>query len=179
MPNQANIQDAILNGDYKLATLVNNNLTLINSGGVAIKEPFITFFKLSIKGLTYRYDVADYTSSTAITLYDRVTALTGIPASATIDPNFQAPNTTIIIEATPDNVQSFIKSEADLIDDGFGGYYLPFLNGDDQPFAVGVVPIQLTVDGVGLALQPNYSFDPMRLYGFANNATQTIILTVI
>lgn len=97
-----------------------------------------------------------------------------------VNPNYQSATVPVVINDTSgDSVAMIEKDETNLISDGFGGYYLPFTDEDGNPFLPNVVPIQITIDGVGIAIQANYDFYPMRLYGFANNAAQTIILTVI
>lgn len=98
MPNQQDIQNCILNASYKLFNLVNANLTLINKGGVPSNTAQLQFWKLNIRGLEDMYDFELYDSATTIGLYDRLQSFIGIPTSATIDPDFQAPNTTIIID---------------------------------------------------------------------------------
>lgn len=98
----------------------------------------------------------------------------------TTNPNYQPPAGTIInVTTTGATVQIFNRTQADLIADGFGGYYLPFIDNSGNPFSGAIKPLEITVDGVGISLQPNYDFFPMRLYGFSNNAPQVIILTVI
>lgn len=96
MPNQSNIQQTILNGKYSLAILVNNNLTLVSNGGLAIKECFIDFYNLTLQALINQYAIGDYISSTTTTLYDRINSFVGIPYGAVVDPNFQNPG--IIID---------------------------------------------------------------------------------
>jgi hypothetical protein len=98
MPDQSSIEQTILNGKYSIATLVNNNLTLVNGGQLPIRTGFIDFYNLSLQGLIYQYSINDYTSSTTTALYDRINNFVGIPAGAQVDPNAQLPNTTIIVE---------------------------------------------------------------------------------
>jgi hypothetical protein len=99
MPNQATIQTTILDAKYKLATLANSNLNLILSGGLAVNEPFINYFNLNLQGLIYQNDVEDYTSDTTIILYDRLIGFIGMPAGVMVDPNFQNPGITIIVDS--------------------------------------------------------------------------------
>lgn len=98
MPTQSNVETTILNAEYKLATLVNNNLALINMGGLAIKEQFLTYFNLNLKGLIYLNNQANYVSTTTNTIYDRLNGFIGIPQGAVIDPSFQNSGITIIIQ---------------------------------------------------------------------------------
>lgn len=99
-----------------------------------------------------------------------------------VNPNYQPPAGTVInTPSVGSNIVMITKNQTNLIEDGAGSgnWYLPFLDANNQPFAYNIKPLELTINGIGIALQPNYDFVPMRLYGFANNATQTIILTVI
>lgn len=132
MPNQADIQQTILNSQYKIGTLVNINYTRIQNGMLAVKEAYLQWFSLNLAGLVYQFDISDYTSNTTLVIYDRLNRLVGIPYGATVDPNFQAPNTTIVV-------------------DGGGGSVVIDLvinQGDEWPF-----PYAYTYDG-----QPDVSY---------------------
>lgn len=182
MPTQAQIQATILSASYKNALLMTANNTKLAMGNNNVLWAEARLFNRNIIALGYQYQLEDYTSDQTIAIYDVLNSLIGIDTSTiTIDPNYQAPNTNIIVDVPPDNVITVIKSQNDLIEDGVssGNWYLPFLDANGQPFANGVVPIQITVNGVGIAIQINYAFTPVRLYGFANNSTQSIILSVI
>lgn len=63
-------------------------------------------------------------------------------------------------------------SQTDLIDSGSGNYYLPLGAGD---FAI----IESKINSIQQPLLRDNTFTPNRLYGFANNDTQNIVLTVI
>lgn len=95
MPTKANIQQTILNGSYSLMKLVNNSRTLIMSGGEAVRQGFIQWFRLNLQALTDQYNIPDYSSVTTVTIYDRINQFVGIPYNATVDPNFQSPGTII------------------------------------------------------------------------------------
>ena len=95
MPLQTNIQQTILNGSYSLMQLTNNNLNLVMSGAEATRQAFIQWFRLNLQALQDQYNIADYTSATTTTLYDRINQFVGIPYGATVDPNFQAPGVKI------------------------------------------------------------------------------------
>lgn len=91
MPNQTDIQNAILNGSYALGVLTDNNYNLINKGQLSVRENFIQFFRLNLQALQDQYNLGDYTSSTTVTIYDRVNGFIGVPFNVTVDPNFQTP----------------------------------------------------------------------------------------
>lgn len=179
MPSQAAIQQTILNGQYSFATLVNNNYKLIQSGGLAIREGFVNFFGLSLQALIDQYSITDYTSSTTITLYDRINNFVGIPYGATVDPNFQNPSIVIDVEEPPFAPLILVKSQANLVDAGGGNYYLPFTDNSNAPIYNGQVPVSVTVNGVSFTFTFDETFTPSRIYGFSNNDTQTIVVTVI
>lgn len=180
MPNQSDIQTTILNGGYSLGILTNNNLTIVNSGGLEINKNFIQWFRLNLQALQDQFNIGDYISSTTQTLYDRINGFVGIPYGATIDPNFQAPNTTIIVEGGTSSFQYMNKTQADLVYDAPNdSYYLPFLNNSGAGFPIGSVPITILLNGVQMEPALNTGFVPQRIYGFANNiAPQIITVTV-
>lgn len=71
------------------------------------------------------------------------------------------------------------KSEADLVDAGDGNYYLPFLDNSEVAIPSGRVPVSVTSNGVTFDFIFDETYSPPRIWGFANNLTQTIIVTVI
>ena len=70
------------------------------------------------------------------------------------------------------------KNQSNLVDAGGGNWYLPMLDGSNNPFPSGTVALKVTSNGAGVQFIPDDTNSPPRLYGFANNATQTILLTV-
>lgn len=182
MPNQSDIQTTILNGEYSLGILTNNNLTIVNSGGLEIKQSFIQWFRLNLQALQDQFNIGDYVSVTTQTIYDRINGFIGIPYNATLDPNYQAPNTTIIIDGGGGTAsfQYMNKTQDNLVyDAGIDSYYLPFLNNSGVGFPIGSVPISILLNGVQMEPALNTGFVPQRIYGFANNApTQIITVTV-
>lgn len=173
MPTQANVQQTILNGSYSLMKLVDNNLNLVMSGAEAIREGFIQWFQLNLQALTDQYNVSDYTSTTTVTLYDRINKFVGIPYGATIDPNFQNPGTVIdVVSPIP---QPLTFTEANLVDNDppNGQWYLPWTSA--------YTPVLVQVNGVTLPFQFNQNIanGPIGIYNFPNNSTQTIIVTIV
>lgn len=67
----------------------------------------------------------------------------------------------------------FTFTDANLLQDGNGSWYLPLV------LPTGKSPVFTNVNGVSLATTYDTTFSPARLYGFANNSTQTIIVSVI
>jgi hypothetical protein len=130
-----------------------------------------------------KWDIADEVlDDTTIAIYELLLIEIGTYAGAgsVVDPNVSIPGLTIIVVTGPGTVVRIHKDQDDLIEDGegTGNWYLPFLDQDDAEFGDNIIPIELTTDGVTLDIQLNNNFDPPRLYGFANNQTQSIILTV-
>jgi hypothetical protein len=73
-------------------------LALINSGNEPVKEAQILYLYLNILGLSYQANRPDYTSTTTVTIYNRLLGLIGIDTTVnTLDPNFQNPSTVIQI----------------------------------------------------------------------------------
>lgn len=175
MPNQSQIQQTILNGSYALSTLVNNNLNLVNSGGLPIERDYISYFNLSLQGLIYQYQNLNYTSSTTVTLYQRINAFVGVPYGAQVDPNFQ--NSNIIINSESSGFEPITETftEANLVDADppNGNWYLPVTLVNSQRV------VSVTINNVGFTVTPDYTTSPARLYGFANNDSQSIVVTII
>lgn len=97
MPNLSTLEDTILAAQYKMATLVNTNLNLINAGNLAINQLLISFLNLNILGLGYQINRPDYYSTTTVTIYNRLQDLIGFGNIPTFDNNFQNPKQEIII----------------------------------------------------------------------------------
>ncbi len=173
MPTQSAIQQTILNGAYSLGLLTNNNYELVEQGQLPIRKSFIQWFRLNLQALEDQYGIGDYISTTTVTLYDRINQFVGIPYGATVDPNFQNPN--IIIETGSGFTPTFIGyTQANLVSDGQGGYYLPLTGGN------GLTVVSVTINNVGQSgYTPDYTVTPAKLYGFANNTTQTIVIGFI
>ena len=98
MPSKNAISATLLNASYKLAMLTYGNYQLVQSGKLPVQEEYINYFQLNLTGLQYQYDNSLYTTTTTITLYNRVNNLIGLPKNIIIDSNFQSPNSTIVIE---------------------------------------------------------------------------------
>lgn len=180
MPTEAQVQNIILSAKARKTTLLQQNIEAFMAGFFGESWYSIKVLNLYTKAVQRQYNMGDYISANFLVVYDCLCKLLGPNVNgATIDPNFQNPNTTINIINEAGSVVTITKSQADLIDAGGGNFYLPFLDANGDAFATGVVPILLTVNGVGIPLQPDYTFTPMRLYGFSNNDTQVIELTVI
>lgn len=76
----------------------------------------------------------------------------------------------------PTNNNSAVElpfSQDDLLDAGGGNWYLPLVLASTK------VPIYTQVNGISISVTYDKSNVPARLYGFANNETQSIIVTVI
>lgn len=106
MPSQQAIQDTILNASYKVSQLTVTNYNLIQTGSLAVKEDLINYIHLNITALQYQYSSSLYTTSTTVTLYNRLNYFIGIPAGAVVNPNFVFPGTTIIVEGGGTTVNS-------------------------------------------------------------------------
>lgn len=68
---------------------------------------------------------------------------------------------------------TFTFTEANLVDDGNGGFYLPMM------LPTGKRPSYTESNNVEIKANYNNNYSPGRLYGFANNLTQTITVLVI
>lgn len=177
MPTQTQIQNVILSAQLRIQQLVETNrLILVGGGNIAeTKWRQAEWLKLVMNPLIRHYNLQDYTSSTTQTLYNCLLQKIGVDTTLNnIDPNFQTAG--IIIDVIPSGFEpTFITyTQANLVSDGQGGYYLPLVG------ANGLTVVSVSSNGVGLSgLTPIYTTNPTNLYGFANNSAQSIIVGFI
>lgn len=99
MPTLETYQQTILSAQLIQANLLTANLNKVKIGNGDVNYSRIRNFVYNINGLQYQLNRPDYTSSTTLTIYNRLCGLIGVDTTANvIDPNYQAPNTTIIVE---------------------------------------------------------------------------------
>lgn len=188
MPTQSLVQQTILNAEYSIATLTNNNYKLVSSGNIAIRQNFIQWYRLNIQALLDLFNIGDYTSAAATTIYDRLNGFVGVPAGATIDPNFQ--NQGIVINVTENPLGTLIltKNQSNLILDVTAGqYYLPYLNNDGSSITTGQIPYSVMINGETIGFTYNVLapdgvtvYTPPRIYSFANNSpVQNITINAV
>lgn len=175
------VGNTLLAAQLKAANMVLANIVSLQGGALSVNWNASIKATRGINVINNKLSIGDIASPSFQAAYSCLTGFVGTFAGGPIDPNAQNPGVVIDVEASGVDIISISKSQTNLIEDGVdsGNWYLPFLDGSAQPFATGVNPFSLTIDGVGIELQPNYNFSPMRLYGFANNDTQVIILKVI
>lgn len=182
MPTLQTYQQTILSAQLIMANLLTDNLNKLKVGNMSVYYSTIRNYEHNITGLQYQLNQNDLTSSTTLAIYDRLSGLIGVDTTANvIDPNYQAPNTTIIISGiSSPSFQYMNKTQTDLVlDNVSGNYYLPFLNNSNVGFPIGSVPISVELNGVQITPALDATFTPQRIYGFANNApTQIITVTV-
>lgn len=178
MPTQQDAQNLVLVARFEAANLMESNRVLMTNGSVPIHENKINRFKLLIRGLSYlTFALQDFTSATFLNIFDCLSNLVGLSGSPTIDPNYQAPNTVINI-INEGGAITYTYDQTFLIDAGGGNFYLRYKKPDGSLFTT-QIPVQLTINGVSSAFTWDSTFNPSRIYGFANNLTQSIELTVI
>lgn len=75
-----------------------------------------------------------------------------------------------LISGSSDRVVQLIKNQTNLLPDGLGNWYLPWLDNTGQPIAdVDVMPLSVTVNGITQPpFQLNRNFTPARMYGFSD-----------
>lgn len=181
MPTLQTYQQTILSAQLIMANLLTANLNKLKIGDEPVYYSTSRQYEYNTIALQYQLNQNDLTSSTTLTIYDRLSGLIGVDTTANvIDPNYQAPNTTIIVTNTSPSFQYMNKTQVNLIyDTGIASYYLPFLNNSGSGFPIGSVPITILLNGVQMEPALNTGFTPQRIYGFANNAgTQVITVTV-
>lgn len=174
------LNSAIVLGEAYFIELLNERITGLSSGAYTTMTRKITCLNRLIRAIGW--DIADSlidvtTDAIYRILLCEISDYTGIGVVA--NPNVYIPGQTVI--PSPASLLILDKDQTNLLEDGegSGNWYLPFLNYGDVPFLPNVKPVELTLNGVGIPLQPNYNFVPMRLYGFTSNDAQTIKLSVI
>lgn len=179
MPNANQVQQSILSAQLKLANLINANTTALMGGILSVEWGYIKRFNRVTKAVLRQYNLSDFTSVNFTIAYDCLLNLIGFDTTVnTIDPNFQNPafSIGITIPFTPTILN---KTQANLIDAGGGNWYLPYLDNSGVPIYNNHVPVFVTTNGVSLVFTFDTTTIIPRIYGFANNASQTITVTVI
>lgn len=178
MPTQQQIQNLVLASGLEMANLIESDRLQMAIGGISCNDAKISRYRKNIIALGYQLNPQDYTSSNTLILYDCLNDINGLNTStATIDPNYQAPNTVINI-INEGGAITYTYDQTFLIDAGSGNWYLLYKKPDRSLF-ITQVPVQLTINGVSSGFTWDNTFSPSRIYGFANNLTQSIELTVI
>lgn len=107
MPTQQQIQNTILTAQLKLADIVLGNSQAEAGGNTQVNWWQAQRFSLNIKALQRQYNLGDYTSAGVQSVYKCVNVLIGFDSTLNeIDPNYQPPGNTIIIENTGNFTQS-------------------------------------------------------------------------
>lgn len=163
MPTQAQVQNIILSAQLRKTTLLQENLIALNAGfNLPVNFYDIRVLALYTRAVLRQYNMGDYASANFLVVYDCLCKqLGGNINGATVDPNFQAPNTTIVIQ----NPAGYIPwmdipweafSTDGEVDGGRNTYYNPAL--------VGINPaLQLATS---LLLQVGIDYDLLPSGGF-------------
>lgn len=174
MPTTTEVQTNILNAQQVVANLVNTNYTKLSGGNLNVNWSLINKYTRAINCVSRQYKLGDISSTNFITVYNFMVNFIGNTLSAPINSNAQASGFTIAIVPT-----IITKSQSNLVDAGGGNWYLPYLDNNSNILPSGIVPYSVTTNGVSF----NFTYDtttiPSRIYGFANNLTQTIIVNAL
>lgn len=134
----------------------------------------------NIECAQFFFNNADYSSDDSLYFYTKMLEIAGTQYSdATIDPNAQIPG--VIIVLPPSSPLILHKTETNLIDADSpnGQWYLPFLTDNGNSIDNSIVPVSVKVNGETFTFTFSTNFIPPRIYGFANNDSQVIIVTAI
>jgi hypothetical protein len=177
MPTFTQISNIILRGRVYQANLVKANITQVNAGNNLNDWTLPVYLSNLIQGLQFRFSIADYTSTTTVNIYNKLGQALGLKYinSSYVDPSAQIPGISVVSTYTS---VTYTKTQANLIDAGGGNWYLPYLDNAGN-YITGYVPQLVTSNGVSFQFTYDASFSPPRIYGFANNLTQTILITAI
>lgn len=107
MPSQAQIQATILTAQLKLANMVLANTQAEKGGNTSVNWWPAQRFSFNIKALLRQYNLGDYTSTQVQAIYRCVNTLIGFDSTLNqLDPNYQPPGNTIIIQTAGNFTQS-------------------------------------------------------------------------
>lgn len=98
MPTLNEIQNVILTAQLKMANMINDNRTQLTVGNNVVAWANIKRYNRNIQALSYQLNRPDYTSTTTNMLYDCLSGLVGSTGATSLDPTYQPPNQSIIIE---------------------------------------------------------------------------------
>lgn len=98
MPTLNQIQGVILTAQLKMANMIEANRTQLAVGNNLVSWANIKRYNRNIQALSYQLNRPDYYSSTTIALYDCLSDLIGSTGATSLDPSYQAPHQTVIVE---------------------------------------------------------------------------------
>lgn len=160
-------------------------ITLMKNGSRPKEICDLTALKRMIRCLSFQINAGVVDADTN-RLYNCLLAqLGGFNHAYAIDPEVVIPGTNPII-VVPYQPLLLTKTQADLVLDVVAEqYYLPYLDNSDNPITNGQIPAIVLLNGetmtFNFAVQaPDLSYYPTpRIYSFANNAPQSIIVKCI
>jgi len=158
---------------YYLQNLT-TTLTKLKAGCGSVK-PLLPLKRL-IRALQWQVD-AEVNDSVTSALYGCMMRIIGsFNKPYVIDPSVVIPGDIFVIEAI-----DYAYDETYLVEDGedSGNWYLPYLKPDDTAIPTGTVPIFVTIDNISNSMTFDDTFSPPRIYGFANNDPQSIVVTTL
>lgn len=99
MPTQQQVQDTILSAELVAANLTEANRVQFTVGNEDVDWDKVRKLSRNIYALSMLYSVGNYTSAQTLVLYDCLNDMIGFDTNVnTIDPYYQIPGTTIIIQ---------------------------------------------------------------------------------
>ena len=181
MPTQSQVQQTILSAQYVMAVQSTGNANNMAAGFKSNGFGFLKKLYCYIQAVKRQYALNDFSSPNFLIVYNCLCKMVGMDTTVnTIDPNYQGPSFIIDVESPIFAPTILNKTEADLVDAGGGNWYLPYLDSDGNAIPGGIVPVAILSNNQSI---PASGFDatttPPRIYGFASNNSQTIIITSI
>lgn len=92
---QAQVQNTLLAGSLKIATLVNANLTALTGGVTFVSWDAIKVATRGLNAIQRQYNLGDYTSPNMIIAYNCLSSFVGTFGGGGVNPNAQNPGTII------------------------------------------------------------------------------------
>lgn len=167
------VQTNLLTAQLKVAQMVDKNVLAEMGGSLSTNWKNITKATRGINVINWKLSIGDITSPGFQSAYACLLSFIGTTAGGTINPNAQNPGTVIdVVSPIP---QPLTFTEANLVDADppNGQWYLPWTS----PYT----PVAVSVNGVSFTFQFNQNIanGPIGIYGFSNNNSQVIIVTIV
>ena len=183
MPTQNQYTQAVLKAQLVTADSGNELILCEQSGCDADWSEALCQYR-QIQGALFCLEIGDYTSDTAVKLYNAMLEIAGLKYLVDVvpDPNAQLP-AGIVINIDAGGAIDINYTQAFILDADppNGNWYLPLIDPDtaaDLPSYY--KPTLVTVNGASFPATYDTNFTPARLYGFSSYlVTQNITVTFV
>lgn len=125
---QATVENTLLAGSLKIATLVNANLTQLTGGNLSVSWKAIKRGQRGLNAVQRQYNLGDYGSTNFLIAYSCLENFVGTFGAGTLNPNAQNPGTIV-------NVTTVITAQGNFIRIPFNGVSIVSLSNFQSVYA--------------------------------------------